>query len=248
VSTQIDPNTKPTPAVVDAEALGAAFSGSLKEALAPLIAQVQTQPNTKQKSALEQKLDQLLAKEGADSERIAEVLEILEAAKSDMNQRQNQDMHQLLKSERDARCIQAIQQAIQGYAASDEDIADTSELIEKRVVEDFNNQPEFAAAREKYSRGLIDFKVINDLVKRHVDRRAKIRGTDKQAGGVAGGAKTSASPPPASGDGGTAKKEDLVGPQRDLYDSHYSMLVRANVKAEDAHKEAMAAALRRKHK
>ena len=250
MSAQIDENTKPTPSLVDAESLAAAFGKHVAEALRPVVANQQIQGQGQQKSKLQEKLDILLARENAEPERIAEIMEILEAAGQDMNARQQQDIYAHLQKERDARAIQSIQQAIQTYAAVDEDIADVAELIEKRVITDFNNKPECAGARERFQQGVIDLKTINDLVKVHVDRRAKLRGTDKGAGGAAGATKTEASSAPtnAGGDGGSPRKEDLVGGQRDLYDAHYSLLSRHGYKPEDAHKEAMAAAQKRKHK
>lgn len=240
---------------LNSEDLGAA----LAKHLAPVIREVREiaasanrGPAAPEKDELKEAIDAIMASSADGTVRIDQVLSLLEVHGKELTKTQSRGLNEILMTERRARAYREITEEIDKYAENDELIEISREKIVADFIKEFDTSDEYKLDRSNFwQSGQLQPTVKRALVKKLVDRIDKAAGnrsktpSDKGTPGIT-----------KKVEGGTGNRETdrgasvdtstLTTAQKDLYGSHYGLLIRSGKKPDEAAQQAMTAALRRK--
>lgn len=224
----------PVTATIDPSAVAAAF------------AEIQRQQATQTPAPglVQQRLAELLSQENVNKESVNDLGTLLEATRKDTEASLSQAFDAKL---RDARYLTEIDSALDKYAVDDEAIADSVELLKKRMIDDMFSNPEWASLKNKYGRGEVDRASINKLAQKHVERAYKVwkrEKTQEKSPDLSSSVPTGSAAAAVGITPGQAapNPDELTPARRELYRVHKSLLLRTGVKPEEADARAFNAA------
>lgn len=214
-------------------------------AVAQIVRQMQLQDQAQQKkeSRFEAKIKSLLSTEKVDKENLAEITALTQAAVDDLKDELKNKSGESTIQTTQSRYAEAVADALEKYIEGDDQLEETAELLQHKVLKKLAANSEVMA---KFNSNQLDKRQISATAKEVVEEFSKkVLKRDKVSKGpainsqVTGSVASNAienSPPAGSID-------DIVEPhRREAYSKLKSLLTRARVAPEEAHKRAYAMA------
>lgn len=241
-----DLNNPAAPAVVNVDPTALANALIAAGLKVPQTAQVQAPRSSK----LQETFARFEKDENNDQATLNGIKELLTAhgedIRSEMNETQKQELYRALQDQQYNSTVRLIEMQVGDYIADDEMLVEYKGLLKDKVINEFNNNPKYETARQRYGKGDVDIDLLKKISIEEINKFNKARGVDKKVKGPTGmknsddGLADTAEAAERSDSGEILNPKEFDSKERDLYNARLGTCQRLGMKrdSDDAKKSA----------